>query len=139
MDRTGNSLGGLKMSKAERGKERKESGAVHNIFSVLSKPLASCTKWYWEHKIKAELRRIDINNQIIRNRYCSQGFHKLNHNKVKLVHGKRQFSVEFLECPYCGYKFFSTAKDKQKYLRLTSRKRKVFEKAWGKICKETKA
>ncbi len=41
---------------------------------------------------------------------------------------KQKMKVEYLECKFCNYVFFSTIKDKNKWKMLNSKKRNTFRK-----------
>ncbi len=117
---------------ADRTKEMKKSGIVQNYYSRFSNFLSSCT-----NNIKLNFLIWNIDRRF--NRYirihCNNGFHKLNRQTWKMTMDKRSWGVEFLECPYCNHRFFTTVKDKQTFLKLTSNKNKIIQEMWKNVSK----
>jgi hypothetical protein len=123
---------------AERREGMKESGLRHGtIASRLSSSLSSCLfkakrKWQWEmmmihvHLFEREWARM-------RKRHCEKGYHKFMHATETISYRDRKKTVDYINCPTCGMKFFSTIQDKRKYLAMTSTHRKIQKKAWKGI------
>lgn len=78
-------------------------------------------------KIKWMLFRWEKYHFKCRKKYCNKGFHKLVSHKTGLKEPKKRWKyVEFLKCRHCNYMFFTTLKQKQKYLRIHGKDKDSF-------------
>jgi len=111
--------------KAERVHGMNESGRMQIYLSRFSSLMDSCI---WDLKFRWLIWNVDRDTKKRFNTHCKKGYHKFQKHIHGLSDGKREIKVEFLACEVCDYKFFSTIKDKRKYLLLTSEKRKNIKK-----------
>ncbi len=114
---------------AEIGGETKESGFMQILMARLSRFSSDCIshlKYRWlVFKLDMWIGQIKNENFKAYSTHCRKGYHKLSNSYFKAYYKNSVWNVEFLECTVCRkYKFFSTVKDKRKYLRMTSSKRK---------------
>lgn len=119
----------MKRKFAERDKGTNTSGIMQDFFPRVSSFFVSCIndmKWKW---LMFELKLLRRSHNKIRKNYCRKGWHKLQKSFYQVTAFNHTKKVEFLCCPYCNYKFFSTMKDKQLYLDLNSNKRNRLKKA----------
>jgi len=68
------------------------------------------------------LRRMHRRDKKMRKKYCHKGYHKLKTHRSSFKFGnERIINFEFLVCQHCEYKFFTTAKQKEKYIATKKR------------------
>lgn len=108
----------FKVLGAERRKEPKESGAKQSKFPRFSKFFSLCFSWLRWQWLILKIRWRDNKFEQARKQYCKKGFHKLTTGKTSMHCGKRSFTVEYLSCLFCEYKFFATVEDKRIYLKI---------------------
>lgn len=100
-----------------RNRRFNSSGTSSNIRSRLS-------FWWFNLRISCSLRRMQRERSELIKEHCDKGYHRLSRATFEAYYKNSVWKVEYLECKTCGkYLFFSTAKDKRKYLRMKSRKR----------------
>ncbi len=124
---TGNTSTSITRMGAPIGEEPKKSGN-RQLISRFSKFFSKCLSQIRWQIMWHEIRQIDRErNKQIRN-HCNKGFHKLS-TRAFIVHYKKSvWHVEYLECTVCNrFKWFATIKDKRKYLKMSSNKRKAWK------------
>ena len=86
------------------------------------------SRWWWENTLSIRLEylmwKLEADRKALVKCHCSKGFHNLYKQAFEAHYKKSVWRVEYLMCHVCGWKFFATGKDKRKYLRMTSHKRK---------------
>lgn len=109
---------------AEIRESVKESG-IKQLNSRLSKIFSDCLfhfKLNWG--FGAMIREHD---KQVKN-HCSKGFHRLGRVVQSRTWKNRKTQVEYLECSICRkFKFFSTVKDKNRYLKISSNRRRYWK------------
>ncbi len=123
--------------RAVRGESRKDGSLRQSLMArfskVLSSRLSNIKFWLHLKKWSFLLFLSDLETGHLRRTRCKKGFHKTARGYSSLDNGKKHYQVWYLTCHICGTSFFSTPQDKKKFERLTSRNRKIYNSAWGKI------
>lgn len=112
-----------------------ESGAkpkprrLGSFMARISKFCSTCLsslKWkFFVVVLEWQIKQWDKKERKNFEKYCMKGWHNPTTESIE-IYGKRKVKVDYWKCRnhLCQWKFFTTAKQKQLYLRLTSEKRK---------------